>query len=303
MKSNYQGIITKNGLKVNKITIRGKTTIIDTPLGLFALKKNTGIDIYDYLLSRGFNYIPKIIDYDSDTILFEYINNINYDENERAYDYIRIMSFLHLKTSYFKECDSLEYKELFDKINNIIDDLNGYYLDLSNYIESVQYMSPSEYLIIRNISIIFSNLNYLKNELKNWYDLVKDKNKKRVATLLNKIDINNLLKSKDGIYLSNLDNTSTNSPIYDLFNFYKKYSNLFNFNSLLKNYKKIYPLSEDENKLLFILISIPDKIKINNTINGIREIKSKINKIYITLNVLNFEEEEKRNTHKQEDNK
>ena len=146
-------------------------------------------------------------------------------------------------------------------------------------------------------------MNYLKNELKNWYDLVKDKNKKRVATLLNKIDINNLLKSKDGIYLSNLDNTSTNYPIYDLFNFYKKYSNLFNFNSLLKNYKKIYPLSEDENKLLFILISIPDKIKINNTVNGIREIKSKINKIYITLSGLNFEEEEKRNTHKQEDNK
>ena len=62
-------IIKRNNLKVNKVTINKDVTTIDTPLGLFDIKKYKDPSIFDYLLSRGFIYIPKIIDYDDEYIL------------------------------------------------------------------------------------------------------------------------------------------------------------------------------------------------------------------------------------------
>ena len=47
-----------------------------------------------------------------------------------------------------------------EKINYIY----NYYMDVINIIESKIYMSPSEYLIARNISKIFSCIYFCKNE-------------------------------------------------------------------------------------------------------------------------------------------
>lgn len=298
----YNNLIKRNGLEVNKVTLKGSATIIYTPLGPFVIKNNKGIRIYDYLLSRGFDYFPKIIDYDNEYILFEYINDISYDNDEKASDFIKLLSFLHSKTSYFKDIDVDEYKETYEKLMYKIDDLYNYYNNLINIIENKEYMSPAEYLIARNISIIFSAINYCRGECNKYLDLIKKKNKKRVVTLYNNIDINNLLKSKDNIYLTGLDHASVGIPVYDLYNFYEKYSSNFDFSSLLKLYKKLNPLNEEELSLLFVLISIPDKIFINNRVNNIKNVKDSINKIYNTLKVLNFEEEERRKAHEKEDN-
>ena len=298
----YNNLLNRNGLEVNKVTIKKNASIINTPLGRFVIKKNNGIRIYDYLLSRGFDYFPKIIDYDDEFILFEYINDISYDLDEKALDFIKLLAFLHSKTSYFKDIDIDEYKAIYENTMAKIIDLKNYYNNLINIIENKEYMSPSEYLIARNISIIFSSLNYCEGECKKFLDLVKDKNKKRVVTLYNNIDIDNLLKSKNNIYLTSFDKSIVDLPIYDLFNFYKKYSSKFDFVSLLKQYRKLNKLNEEELTLLFLLISLPDKIILNNNIDNIKNIKQSINKIYDTLKVLNSEEEEKRRAHEKKDN-
>ena len=145
--------------------------------------------------------------------------------------------------------------------------------NLINIIETKEYMSPSEYLISRNISIIFSSLSYCEGECKKLYELLKNSNKKRVVTLYNNIDVYNLLKSKDNTYLIGLQKTTIGNPIYDLYNFYKKYALDFDFYSLLKNYKKINKLSEEEIILLNILISIPDKIILSSDVKDIKYIK------------------------------
>lgn len=41
-------------------------------------------------------------------------------------------------------------------------------------------MSPSEYLIARNISKIFSCIYFCKNEMESWYELVKTKKEKEL---------------------------------------------------------------------------------------------------------------------------
>ena len=298
----YNNLIKRNGLEVNKVTIKGTATIIYTPLGQFVVKNNKGTKIYDYLLSRGFDYFPKIIDYDNDVILFEYIENIEYDSSEKAQDFIKLLSFLHTKTSFFKEIDINEYKSIYENTKYKIMSLFDYYNNLVNIIESHEYMSPSEYLLIKNISIIFSALNYCQNELDQWFDLVSKKSKRRVVTLFNNIDLNNLIKSKDNIYFIGLDKTYVNIPVYDLYDFYNKYFNDFDFPTLLTLYEKVFKLTEDEKKLLFIFISIPNKIEINNSIESIKNIKLVIKKIYNTLEVLNFEKEKAGETHETKDN-
>ena len=108
----YKNLINKNGLKVNKYTIKGKATIVDTQLGSFVLKKNLGNNIFNYLYSRNFNYYPKIIDLDKNGIMYEYLDNINYDNDQKAVDLMHILSLLHSKTTYYKEIDFDEYKKL-----------------------------------------------------------------------------------------------------------------------------------------------------------------------------------------------
>ena len=87
----YKNILKKNDLMVNKYTIKGKSVIVDTPKGLFVLKKSKGNDIYKYLSSRNFNYFPKIIDYDDNVIMFEYLDTIFYDDSQKAFDIMHLI--------------------------------------------------------------------------------------------------------------------------------------------------------------------------------------------------------------------
>ena len=56
----FSNILKKNGLEVLKYTIRGRATIVKTPLGKFVFKKNNGCDIYKYLSSKNNSIIYLI---------------------------------------------------------------------------------------------------------------------------------------------------------------------------------------------------------------------------------------------------
>ena len=300
--NNYKYILERNNLKVKKITIIGNIIVIDTPLGKFVLKRNLGKNIYDYLLSRGFNNIPKIIDYDNDYILEEYIEPIEYNENEKAQDFIKLLSNLHLKTCYFENITTNEYKKIYEDLNLKINNLIEYYNNLISIIESKIYNSPAEYLVCRNISIIYSALNYSLNKLDEFKELIKNNNKKRIVTLYNKMDLKNFIRNTEGVFFTSFRNSFNDSPVYDLVNFYNKYQLDFDFINLLKIYESKFPLLKEENTLFLLLISIPDKIIINDSIDGIKTIKNQIDKIYNKINLLNFKEKESGSTKENKDN-
>lgn len=293
-------LIDKNNLKVNKITYYGNSIILNTPLGLFIIKENENIKTYDYLLSRGFNYLLPIIDYDNSSILFKYEEGIDYDVNERALDFIRLLSLLHNKTSYYITINKEDNKKIYRKLNTYLDDIKKYYDDLSSIIENKEYYSPNEYLFIRNISIIYKNIFYLKDKLNNWYDKYKDNTRKRVCTLYNNYNLNDLIKTKDNIYLYNFEKSYIDSPIYDLNNFYKKYYLDFDFKDLYNVYNKVIELNEYERDMLLILNMLPPKIVIGNDIKNIIDIKKKISRFYINLD---FKKEKDRSTHQSKNNK
>lgn len=291
-------LINKNQLQVNKYTIKGKSTIIDTQKGKFVFKKNNGHDIYKYLSSRNFNYYPKIIDYDKEIILFEYLDNINYDNNQKALDIMHLISLLHSKTAYYKEIDYDEYKSIYETIKIKIDHINNYYKEVISMIETKIYVSPAEYLIERNISKIFSCINYCNIELSRFFEIIKDKKRKRVVTLHNNLKLDNVIKN-DKIYLISWDKNKIDSPIYELVEFYNKYYYNFDFVNLFYEYEKIFPLLEEEKVLLNILISIPNKIKFNNSeYILVKQVKSMIDKIYKTEKLLTSKKEESTNAKK-----
>ena len=74
--NNYKDLLINNDLIVNKITYKGKAIILETNLGKYVIKDNCNNKIYDYLLSRGFDYFPRIIDYNDKSIMFEFIEDI-----------------------------------------------------------------------------------------------------------------------------------------------------------------------------------------------------------------------------------
>lgn len=288
----FKKILDKNDLKVDKYTMKGKTMIVNTPLGQFALKKGNLDNIYKYLLSRNFEYFPKVIDSNEDSTIYEFVDDVKYDNEQRAFDLIHTIALLHSKTTYYKDVDIDEYKKIFEETMEKINYIYNYYMDVINIIESKIYMSPSEYLIARNISKIFSCIYFCKNELEQWYEIVKTEKRKRVVTLHNNLKLDNIIRNKS-VYLIGWEYSKIDSPIYDFINFYNNYALYFDFRSLLNEYERIFPFKEEEKKLLSVLISIPSKIpNTEKEYNKVKNVRQLLDKIYKTEMLLTPKEKE-----------
>lgn len=257
-------VLKRHDLKTHSYRKLGKATLIDSNLGKLVLKEKTNQDIYDYLESRSFNYYPKQVVDDDRYEITEYVEEIIMPDDQKMLDLINLVALLHNKTTYYKNVDVDEFKKNYEEISKDIDYLFHYYNDLITVIESKVYMSPPEYLLARNISIVFAALNYTKQELEDWYELVKDKRKRRYVALHNNLSLDHFIRNKNA-YLVSWNQSTIDIPIYDLYKLYKRHCLDFDFEVLLKKYEQIYPLLEEERKLLFILISLPDKVDFNGS--------------------------------------
>ncbi|MGI6330070.1 MAG: hypothetical protein ACOXZR_04475 [Bacilli bacterium] len=250
----------------NRYTFKKGVKIINTDDGCFVFKKkkNNIKELYKYLNSRNFNYYPKLIDELEDYNIYEYIEEVKTPKEQKAQDLIYLISLLHNKTTYYKEVDLVLFKEIYENIINKLTYLDNYYQDIITMIEKDVYMSPSQYLVARHISLILSVITFCQKEINNWYELIKDKTKTRVVTLHNNLEVDHLLGNEIK-YLISWEHSTIGMPIYDFYLFYKKQALELDFSELLKLYESKYPLLEEERKLLFILISIPDKVSFNDS--------------------------------------
>ncbi len=149
-------------------------------------------------------------------------------------------------------------------------------------IDSEVYMSPSNYLIARNITIIYSALSYAKESINIWYKMIENKRKVRVVTVHNNLSLDHYLKN-DKPYFISWDKATIDIPIYDLINLYKQHYLDFDFTDLLKIYLSKYPLSSEEMILFLTIISIPNKIEYSNSIyQTVLNIRRELDYIYKT---------------------
>lgn len=278
-------ILKRYSLKPHRYVKEGNVVIIDTDNGKYVIKekKQNKNKIYNYLNSRNFNYYPNYInDINEDYEVTEYIDEFDIPLDQKMTDLIDLVSLLHNKTTHYQETDEDDYKEIYEDITNNIIYLNSYYNDLINIIDTKVYPSPSEYLLARNITKIFAALNYTNDELKNWYEIVKKSNKKRLVVLHNNLDLSHFLRNNNS-YLISWDKSKIDMPIFDLYKLYKRNGLEYEFSEMLKRYEKNYPLLPEERKLLFILMALPDKIEFNkNEYQNCKEVNRMIDFVYKT---------------------
>ena len=213
---------------------------------------------------------------------FEYIKDVDMPKEQKALDLINVVSLLHNKTTYYKVVSDDVFKSIYDSIKSNIDFLKNYYENMFNTIENIEYMSPSEYLLIRNSSKIFSCLSFCEKELDEWFDLTKEDNKQRVSLIHNNLALDHFIKN-DKDYLISWDKSKIDSPVLDLINFYKNNYFDLDFETILNSYQSKYKLNESEKKLLFIVISLPLKYeRKNNEFNSCTEVRNILDYLFKT---------------------
>jgi hypothetical protein len=299
-------LLKKYNLKPKCYKKNNKAILIETGNNKYYIKEKTNDnkDIYDYLKNRNFNYIPKIINNPNDEYeITEFIESYNIPNEQKIIDLINLVSLLHNKTTHYKEVTEDDYKEIYEDIKNNIEYLYGYYNDLISVIDTKVFMSPSEYLIARNISKIFKSLNFANEEIEKWYKLVNKKTKKRLVVLHNNLELDHFITNEKQ-YLINWDKAKIGIPIFDIFKLYKKHGLEYDFTELFKKYEKNYPLYEDERKLFFVLIALPPKLELTESeyekTKKISKIIDMICKTERFISPYYLNERPKNNTHKQE---
>ena len=254
----------------------------------YVIKQNTNnYDIYKYLISKDFLCFPKNLTNPIDNYdISIYIDNLDINNDQKINDYLKILALLHKKTSYKREIDLDEIKEKYERLNNKIISLRRHYLDLNDKIDHQLFFSPSEYLLVKNISLIYSILDNSEILLNEVYNKLKNEKSIRVSLLHNNIDINHLIVS-DKEYLVSWDKSCFNNPIYEIEEFYRRYYTIIDIKDLMMIYDGINKLDNLERGLLIINLSIPKKIELtNNTYLNTKIINDEINylnKVYELL--------------------
>ena len=268
MMRKYNDLFRRYSIVPTKYEFYKNVTIVNTNDSKYVIKEKNREDktpIFNYLNSRSFDYYPKILsDKDDDYEITEYIEQIDMPVTQKMSDMIDLVALLHSKTTHYEEMDEEDYKEIYEDINNNIAYLYSYYTDLITISENSIYMSPSQYMLSLNISKILGALNFCKDEIDKWYKLVKEKRKQRLVVLHNNLDLSHFIKNRSS-YLISWNKSKIDIPIFDLYKLYRRHSLNYDFSEMFKRYEHSYPLLEEEKKLFFILISLPDKLEYSSS--------------------------------------
>ena len=120
-------------------------------------------------------------------------------------------------------------------------------------------MSPSSYLLVRNISKVFEMLDFCKYSIEKWYKIINDKKRVRLVQLHNNLSYDHFIKNKYSYFIS-WGSSRRDIPIYDLIYLFNLYYYDVDFLDILNVYQKNYSLLEEEKILFLILICLPNKI-------------------------------------------
>ena len=284
MNQEIENIVKKRNLHPIAYERNKSVYIIYCKDNNYVIKLNTNnYDIYKYLISRNFLLFPENFTNINDNYdISLYVDETEINKEQRLTDYINIIALLHKKTSYNREIDLDEIKEKYETINNKLINLKKYYLDLNNKIDHELFLSPSSYLLVRNITLIYNMLDNTSLLLNDVYKTIKENKSIRVSLLHNSVDLDHLIISKED-YLINWDKSYFDNPIYEIEKIFRKYYLDIELNNLLKIYESINNTTILEKKILLVNLSIPkrllltnntylDTLNINNEINYLKKV-------------------------------
>lgn len=258
----------------------GNVIVADTNIGKLVLKPNRKKDyIYNYLNTRNFDYYPEIVQSDN-YVITRYVEDVDIPREQKIIDLIDLVSLMHSKTTHYKNVSEDEYKKIYEDLSNNYEYLSEYYNDLISIIDDKVFMSPSEYLLARNISFIFKSIEEGRNYTQNWLKNIDGLTKMRVSVVHNNLDLSHFIRNNRE-FLVSWDKSKIDIPVFDLYNLYNNHFMDFDFFEILRRYEQVYPLKSYELELFFILITMPSKIEFDDTeYNMCIKISNEIDKLY-----------------------
>ena len=208
-------------------------------------------------------------------------------KEEKLYDMAKVVGNLHSKTYYYKEVSEDTYKKIYDNIKSNITYLDESYENYYNMFLNHIYPSPSEYLFLRHFNTLKNTVNNISKDLDDWYEIVKTKKEQRVSLIHNNLCLDHYLKG-DKDYLISWDKSCFDTPVLDLYNLYKNEFMTHNFISFFKKYFEVFSLTPEEEKLLFILISIPLELNLTgNEYTKTEKVRELLDYVYKTKEIKN----------------
>ncbi len=286
---------------INKYSYLKDVKVIDygNEKVLIKRKKKYDIDkIYKYLDDHNINNYLRPFKITDKDLHFNYLNRKNLDNDEIAKHLVYALSDLQNKTTIYKEIDKDKLKEEYDSFKNRIIYLEEYYFTMQDIIENKVYMTPSEYFFIRNVSIIYSALNYSKQLVESWYKIMKEKRRERYVYVHGKCELSHFIIS-DNDYFISLEKAHIGRPTEDFIAFFKKNYDDTDMMSNFKFYQHRYRYKEEEYLYLLINITIPEKIDIYpSSLNKCLELIKFFDKLKLTSEFILKNEKDKKHYEK-----
>ena len=286
---------------INKYTYLKDIKVIDYDKMRVLIKKKKKYDIdkiYKYLDDHNINNYLRPFKITDKDLYFNYLDKKDLDNDEVAKHLVYALADLQNKTTIYKEIDKDKLKEEYDTFNNKINYLEEYYFTMQDIIENKVYMSPSEYLFIRNVSIIYSALNYSKHLVESWYKIMKEKNRERNVYAHGKREVRHFINS-DNHYFISLEKAHLERPPYDFIYFFKKNYDDTDMLSNFRLYQHRYHYKEEEYLYLLINITIPDKIDIYpSSLSKCIELNNFIDRLKVTSEFISKNEKDKKHYEK-----
>lgn len=273
-------LLKKKDIRALSYRKDGNVIIADTNIGKVVIKRNKNKDyIYNYLNTRNFDYYPEILE-KQDYIVSKYVEDVDIPREQKIIDLVDLVSLMHSKTTHYRNSSEDDYKKIYEDLHNNFEYLYEYYNDIISIIDDKVFMSPSEYLLARNINAIFKSIEIGKGYVENWLKEVDGLTKMRMSIVHNNLDLSHYIRNSYD-YLVSWDKSKIDIPVFDLYNLYNNHFLDFDFFELLKRYEQTYPLKKYELELFFILITMPSKIEWNdNEFNMCVKISNEIDKLY-----------------------
>lgn len=239
-------------------------------------------ELYNYLSSRDFTYFPNLIERENSVNKYRYVEDYSMDDNQKAQDLIDTIALLHNKTSFNKEVNLDKNKEIYEHLKGHIKYIRSKYETFLMELEYIEYPSPSEQLFMNNYSKIIACVDFVYKEIDSWYTLVENKNKERVAMIHGNPNLEHIIRN-DRTYLISWNKARIETPIVDIITLYHNIWDKVDFSYLLKRYLDKCELSDAEEKLLLINMTIPIDIENKKTeLEKTIEMDKFINYIYKT---------------------
>lgn len=258
--NNLKEISDKFNLNIRTYQEIKNIKVIDTDQGKYVVKSKTKAndDLYQYLDNKNF---PYILEHENRTNyeLFPYVEEVTLPKAEKAIELVYILALLHNKTTFYQEVALDKVKQIYETLTDEIEYLNYYYHDLQDMIEQKVYMAPEEYLLIRNISLVYSACNFAKESLNRWYDYKKNQKRERVVLLHGNPKLDHLLIGQQSKLIS-WDHYKRDIAIYDFINFYKSDYLDLEMATLFEMYQSKFSYTKDELLLFLTILAIPKKL-------------------------------------------